>query len=359
MGLREYKSIENGVAYPTLNCLLRMTEVFHVSLAYLLTGEEKYRNKKMLHLKLTRNDCFYLWFYKWIHLKSNDICFQQIVAYCSLSKRILLDFGEETLDDISASMIHEFLCEFKDDLSKKTIRVMKSVIKQVFDFAIFERQYDFNPAIYCTVPKDAEGTPETKIITADSRKSILKLDHEMQPAAVIMMLAGLRRGEVLALRWCDINFEQEYIEVNKAIEIVHGASVLKNSTKTDAGMRRVDMIQILIDSLKTYRRSHPQIQDNDLILTNNKGKYCDTKTFYKKWDEYLLDLSESAGLKEYFTSKQLRHYFASLCYMSGIDVKSTSKLMGHSSPEITLKIYIHLDKLFKRVKVTKLNEYIA
>ena len=359
ISLREYKSIESGVAYPTLNCLLRMKEVFGVSLPYLLTGEEKYHNKKMLHLKLTKDNCFYLWFYKWIHLKSNDICFQQIVAYCSLSKRILTEFGEESLDDISSSMIKEFLNEFKDILSKRTIIVMKSVIKQVYDFAIYDRQYAFNPAIYCSVPKDAQRTPETKIISKNSMNSILSLEHEMQPAAVVMMLAGLRRGEMMALRWNDINFEEKYIEVNKAIEIVHGASVLKDTTKTESGMRRVDMAQVLIDSLINYRQSHPEIKDTDLILKSEHGEYCATKAFYRRWDEYILDLSEKAGLKEYFTSKQLRHYFASLCYMSGIDVKSTSKLMGHSSPEITLRIYIHLDNLFKRVKLTKLDEYIA
>lgn len=161
-----------------------------------------------------------------------------------------------------------------------------------------------------------------------------------------------------------INFFERYHDMSVLVTIGiylqnKGCFTAGKITSQKTHMRRVDMAKALINSLTNYRKVHPEIRDNDLILTSEHGEYCATKDFYKRWDEYILDLSENAGLKEYFTSKQLRHYFASLCYMSGIDVKSTSKLMGHSSPDITLRIYVHLDNKIKRVKLTKLDEYIA
>lgn len=253
-------------------------------------------------------------------------------------------------------------------LARRTIGSIRELAASIFDYAIVSRAIDFNPAKYVVLPKNATSKTR-KAISAEQRQWIIDTPHRAQRAAMIMLYSGLRRGELVALTWADINLEDGYIDVNKAVEYVKGRPKIK-STKTNAGIRKVSIPSILVDFLNAERQ-----KDGCLYVVHTvKGNMFTSTGWKRMWESYMHELNIKYGYDysvhknspskinmriEPFTSHQLRHTFASMLYLAGTDVLVAKEQMGHQNIETTLGIYTHLDKEHKKASVNKLNEYLC
>ena len=117
------------------------------------------------------------------------------------------------------------------------------------------------------IPKNAPQS-HRRALTEEEQGWILNTPHKMQLAAVIMMYTGLRRGELLALTWPDINLADRTVTVNKSVEFHDGVPHVKASTKTNAGMRVI--------SIRKFWRSTYQISLNQVYWYSppRLGKLC-------------------------------------------------------------------------------------
>ena len=95
-----YICIENGAKYPTCFMLDKLSDLFNVSVNYLLTGVHYYDNIAVEQLPLTSKDSFSLWLYKYIYSKRSDVGYNQICSYHTSSQRILAFIGSKPLDGI-------------------------------------------------------------------------------------------------------------------------------------------------------------------------------------------------------------------------------------------------------------------
>ncbi len=243
---------------------------------------------------------------------------------------------------------------------------------QIFALAIDSRVLDYNPALSVRVPQRAPQS-HRRALTSEEQQWIVEMSHRAQRAAMIMMYAGLRRGELIPLTWNDIDLKAKTISINKAVEMIKCKPVPKDMTKTPAGIRTIDIPQRLVDFLKT------QTKDNILVCPAVAGNMFTESSWAAMWESYMIDLNfkygncidktgkratskfNSNGIVKtipLITAHWLRHTFATLLYISGVDVLTAKDQLGHEDVKTTLQIYTHLDKTYKRKSMSKLDDYL-
>lgn len=370
-----YKEIEhNERLVISVYSLDKLSQLYNVKPTFILTGTNTYDDCEISELPLTINDYFLLWYYKWISIKRPEITVNFVNSYQSQAVSILKRFGYNKLDEITKTDIQNYL-DTQTFKSKRTLSLQRSIIKQIFDCAADCKVYQFNLASNVKIPKNAKIAIETQPIRDETKIQILKFKHKLQPAAVIMLLAGLRRGELLALTYGDINLYDGYILVNKAVVMTNNGPTLENRTKTKNGIRKIDMPQMLISFLLKFLGENPQIKKTSLVLPNSHGTYMSSRTFNRNWHNYICEMNAYYGdfsdidykntpinclpMKiENFTSKQLRHTYLCSLYNAGVEPITASKLMGHGSVSFTLSTYYHLDAKYKKKNLEKFDNYL-
>jgi len=262
--------------------------------------------------------------------------------------------------------------------AKKTLVDLKNSVSQVFELAIKNRLTDFNPAEHVIIPSKSPKKMRFAL-TKDEQRWIEETPHDMQRAAMIMMYSGLRRGELIPLTWKDINLSEKTISVNKSVEMLQGKPSTKEGGKTDYSTRVVDIPQRLVDFLKEeYEKSGATVFQ--LVCPNDNGEMYTETQFRRKWESYIKDLNFKYGNRidkkgnlakskynphgieitiRRFTPHCLRHTFATMLYLAGVDVLTAKEQLGHKDIKTTLSIYTHLDKEYKRKNISKLDAYLS
>lgn len=346
---------------------------------------EKYDEARALFNKgidLTlQNDTFEGWKDQYLAIKKASVStryYQDIKSKC----KHLAPLDGMAITKIKAAQIQKLLLDLatreERPLGRKTLGDVLLNAYNIFQLAINNRVMDFNPCGAVVLPRCA--APKKRLaITDDQRRWIEETEHPAQLPAMVMLYSGVRRGELIALTWSDVNLKDKTISVNKSAEFINGAARIKNMTKTQAGMRLIDIPDRLADYLARQPRTSLQ------LCPNSTGGIYSESAWRRMWESYMNVLNEKYGdfstvvlakkkdgtLKsrfapgglptviEIFTPHQLRHTFATMLYLSGVDVLTAKEELGHADIKTTLNIYTHLDSVYKRKTIGKLDDYLA
>jgi integrase len=181
------------------------------------------------------------------------------------------------------------------------------------------------------------------------RQLIEKLrGRAMYPRAITALFTGIRRGELLALRWhhADLDSKNPLIRIREAIEETKGAGIRFKPPKTKNSVRDVSLPDIVVEALRDLKRQQLELRislglgrmpDDALIFPKLDGQPQSPRSFSKMWS----DVADDIGIPQ-ITFHAFRHTHASQLIDAGIDVVKISRRLGHASPTITLKIYAHL-----------------
>jgi len=207
-----------------------------------------------------------------------------------------------------------------------TINRELACLRALFSYAENQNLIAYNPIKRLTMLK--EHNKRLRYLTIEEIERLLKaIDLEYLRVIVIIALGtGMRRGEILQLKWKYINFEEQYIEVG----------VDERATKS--GKRRIVPIDdYVVEVLRNWK------SDSEYLFCKDDRPLQEVKKSFK-------GALKKAGIKD-FTFHDLRHTFASHAVMNGMDLYTLQKILGHSSIEMT-KRYSHLSKnhLKKSVK---------
>lgn len=243
--------------------------------------------------------------------------------------------------------------------AKKTLRDLRSAAHQIFQLAIVNRVLDWNPVDVVTIPKSAP-----QMILEPVSLGIVSLientPHRAQTAAMIMLHAGLRRGELLALDWKNVNLKLGIIFVKESVEMYDGKGKIKEGGKTLCATRAVYIPERLVSYLQVIWEHHViPLQGPDLVFPAARGGVYGSSSWGRLWKNYMEVLSAAAGKGISFTAQQLRHTFATSLYLAGVDVKTAQDQLGHAKLETTLEIYTQLDRKYKRRSMKKLDAYYS
>lgn len=320
-----------------------------------------------------QEDIFSVWAEYWLKMKKTQVGNSQYGHYVTYVNYLKDYIGDTPVKDIRLLHIQTIINDLYEKnpntgkpSSKKTLKEIRSTAKQIFEFAIDNKVLDYNPTDRVKIPKEA-AEEEREAISEEQQKWITEMSHEMQTAAMIMLYAGLRRGELLPLLWDDIDFKKKTITVNKAVDLSDDKAVLKG-TKTKAGNREVIMPEILVEYLKKIKKK------NSLVCPSKKDKMYTATQWRRAWNSYLYDLDLKYGDnkdrkskfdKRYkgisidrITPHMLRHTYCTNLILSGVTPMTVQKQMGHANIQVTLEIYTHITQEFKENDMNKYNDYL-
>ena len=337
--------------------------------------QAKIKLQKGIDLSAER-DTFGQWKARFLTVKESDgVSRSQMDSYKCYCKHLSM-LDDIPIYKISLWDIQNIIIELSKDkpdkkgLAKNTLKYIKGTAKQILQLAVESRAIDFNPAQDVKIPANA---PEKhrEALTEEQQQWIVDTPHKMQRAAMIMMYSGLRRGELTPLTWSDIDLVKNTISVNKSVEMINGRPRLKEGAKTKAGVRVVNIPQKLSDFLIQEKE-----KENPLciyVVHSEKGTMLSNYAWRSMWKDYMEELNIKYGyngenIKKSkfklpmkippFTPHWLRHTFATLLYMAGVDVMTARDQLGHANIETTLSIYTHLSQKYKDKNIEKLNEYL-
>lgn len=304
---------------------------------------------------------FSLWAERFIKGKEAEgVGYNYIVNLKSFSTHLTpiynIELSKITIADIQS--IIDTLALFhggKKPMSKRTLNGIKQFVGQVFKMAIGSRVVDYNPANYVKIPRRASETHRSAI-TEEQQRWIRDTPHRAQAAAMLMLYSGARKGEALALTWNDVDFEESTISITKAVEYIGNRPTVK-LPKTKAGVRDVDVPDVLIEYLVQLRKS----SNHTLIIHSNDGAHFKRSSWYYVWEEYMNEMLNKYESVESgrFTPHQLRHTFCTMLYASGYSLLEARDQMGHKDIQTTANIYTHLDKLNGRKTKGRLTQYLC
>lgn len=325
---------------------------------------------------LSQRDSFATWADDWLRLKETEgITSRQMDNYRHAVQVWKEELYGYEVGQVRADDIERVLVDLVDNgYSQRTVNLYRSTIRQIMRRAV-GRVIPTNPE--AQVHLAFAGRQEEKRRCPDRGRTAVDMGHSPPCPACggHYDVSGLRRGELAALTWNDVDLTARTISVNKVIEYSsNGVPTLRHVTKSAAGMRVVDIPQKLAD----YMAAMPH--DNALVIHTIAGKVMTPSAWTKLWKSYMRELNRKYGTRTLadqerlqsgkpgpkaldmtippITLHWLRHTFCTLLYLSGVDVVQACAQMGHADVSTTLRIYTHLDSIHKRKSVSKLDAYL-
>ena len=275
-------------------------------------------------------------------------------------------FGAKKLKEIMASDVQAWI-NTRAGLSASAIRKSAMTARAIFEAARQDRLILFNPCDRLALPTGTAGTH--RALDADERAFLTNhcQDHRFYYAAMLMLYAGLRRGEVMALRFDrDIDLEAGEIRVTESAHIgEEGTSFFLDSPKSAASVRTVP----ILPPLDAILASAPK---EGLVLKSAKGEFMTESAFSRCLESYQINLEQelNGASRRWATQEQLahwksfplrchdlRHTFCTMLYDAGVDVKTAQLWMGHADVMVTMRIYTHLSQARQEQAVNAARSY--
>jgi integrase len=259
-----------------------------------------------------------------------------------------------------------------EPLSPATVRHIHTLLSQIFAAAMEDDLLKRNPAKAATPPTKLEAAaPEMQTWSAEESKAFLEWSKDsgdyMHLAWYVLLGTGLRRGELLALRWKDVDFGNCVLHVARSLSHVKEAGVapVTSFTKPKSGRgRNVDLDPSLAQALQERRSQlagiQPELSKADsLIFHNRYGRAHNPVQFSKQWRDRVAKAQEVMPDLPTLSVHELRHTHATLLLRAGVHPKIVSERLGHASVSITMEVYSHAIPTLQRGAATAIGALLS
>lgn len=260
----------------------------------------------------------------------------------------------------------------KEVVSGKSVRHAWTVLAVALNLAKKQRIIAFNPCEFVDAPRFEQR--EMRSLDAKGAQAYLRAfsdDQDIGAAVTLAIGSGLRRGELLALRWSDVDLEVGTVRVARSLErlSVGDAADGQKSTptlrfkepKTSGSRRLIPLPAFATERLRRHRREQKERFDelgiwrtNESLVFDRAGEPWNPNTFGTEFGRRARRLGlPSVRLHD------LRHSYATLMLESGVDLKTVSMALGHSTIRITADTYAHVTPTMRRSAADSLNRIIS
>ena len=337
---------------------------------------------------LTINDLYYLWLQLKRGLKDNTF---QNYKYMYM-QFVEPDFGHTKIVDLKRTDVRGFYNMLADErhLKTSTIDSIHTVLHQVLELGVEDDYLRYNPSDNALKElKKAHNNDSTKrrALTLPEQElfeSFLKQQgryNRWYPIFVVMLWTGLRVGEITGLRWCDIDLEEETININHTLVYynkgkVEGCAFAVNTPKTEAGKRTIPMLPKVKEAFLLEKKYQQECElqckavvdgYTDFIFINRFGNVQHQGTLNKALRRIIRDCNYEVLDKEHkedkqvilprFSNHSLRHTFTTRMCEAGVNIKAMQDILGHADAETTMDIYAEATKDLKRSEMINFEEY--
>jgi integrase len=258
----------------------------------------------------------------------------------------------------------------KGGLSPQTVTNIRTVLRSALSQAMKWNLISRNSAALVNAPR----IPHKRIEPLDPEhaRKLLEIARGGRFEAIytVALTLGMRRGEVLGLRWSDIDFDGRAIRVNQSVQrLSTGSDKGKKSelrateTKTDGSRRTIALPDSVVRALRMHRARRAQDRlsagmswkDQNLVFTNRSGRPIEPILLHRDYKALL----RKAELPSTLRFHDLRHSAASLLLAQGVHPRAIMELLGHSSITVTMNVYGHVMPAMMRDAADKMDAILG
>jgi integrase len=252
-------------------------------------------------------------------------------GYRVAKERAVEEFGDMPIKDITARDINALVLSLASKgYAKATVRNYKIVVNRIFSHALREGDINYSPSAAVDLPHHLKTNKRHAATPND--EAIIKQSADVWLMPYFALMSGLRKGELLALQWRDVDFSKNIIYVTKSV-YYNNAPVIK-STKTESGIRIVPLLK----PLKSVLQAHQANARPELFILSGTATPLTNKQFRTR----LKNFQEKTGITA--TLHQLRKSFATFAVKEGVPPKTLQSILGHKNISTTLDIYTEVRK---------------
>lgn len=297
---------------------------------------------------------------RWLEIHKTRIRWSTYLGYRRIVYRhIIPALGHITLQKLSARDLDTLYArKLEEGLSPVRIRSIHMVIHMALKQAVRWRLINRNVSEDVSPPRDTQPHVRQTLTPEQAQKllSVAK-GHRLEGLLTLALATGMRKGELLALRWKDIDFERRSLYVRRSVLRLPGGH-RETEPKTASSKRQITLPPFAIEALQQHRirqleaklKAGPSWEEHDLVFPNIYGRYLNSQSLFVLFASLL----KKAGLPP-MRFHDLRHSAATLLITMGVPVKVIQELLGHSSITITLNVYSHVLPSMQQEAMEKLD----
>ena len=302
-----------------------------------------------------------LWYktYSKPHIRlTTQLCYENRIYL-----HIIPSVGEIPLNKLTQSDLQKFYADLKKNgrkskverygtgVSDRLVRSCHATCRTALQKAVDEKLISVNPAIGCKLPP--KKAQEMQVLTHEEMRRFLiqSKQDDFYELALLELATGMRRGEICALKWSDLDFETGALHIQRqAYHVDHG--VVISEPKTKQSCRSIILPPSVLNVLRQYRET----VDSEWMFPSpvKEGEPLNPNGVYRKMVK-ILDRAQCKRVRFH----DLRHTFATTALEHGMDIKTLSAIIGHVSSATTLDIYSHITDEMQANAANKIEKRFA
>lgn len=320
---------------------------------YGATGAEAERKQEAFEKEQAKNvytsDILYEeWLDAWLDYIKDNLAKSTFDSYCGVVRiHIKPELGLYRLTELNPTLLREYFVRKREaSLSPRSIEYIYTLVKSSLKLAVFDDVIEKNPMDKVPKPK----VSRTKEIVALDQAQVKKLletiaTDEIQRLFRFAIATGLRRSELLGIRWADIDINHKTVSVAQTVLKVGSKTLISPTTKNASSRRTISLDDKTLALLKKQRLSVIESKlktidyvDYDLVFPGENGNPRNPDWVTKMARDY----GKKAGLPKGFSFHSLRHTHATLLLKAGVHFKIVQSRLGHASFKQTMDTYSHV-----------------
>ncbi len=270
-------------------------------------------------------------------------------------KHIIPRIGGIQLCRITEDVLQGFINSIKKELAPSMVHNVFRLLKSILTAA--KEQKLIQEILFRKIKKPQNKIKNPRVLACSEQARLEKhIEETGELEYLVSLYSGLRLGEICALRWQDVDFEENMIYVSHTLKRVPCAggtrktTVMLDAPKTENSQREMPVNVFLMRKLRA-KKAQSNAAPTDFVFEGKNGGYIDPRTMQERFARTV------KGLKirdAHFHT--LRHTFATRCLEKRIGIETLSELLGHSTPQITVKYYAHCTRENKINSIRRLEQ---
>ncbi len=262
-----------------------------------------------------------------------------------LNNYLVPGLGKVKLQKLTPQQVQVFYSQkMSDGLAPKTVNNIHGVLHKALDNAVKWNILSRNVCDAVTPPRIPRK--EKNVLTKQQAHTLLEevRTHRLEALLTLAITTGMREGELLALHWQDMNFEDCSLQVKRAVSYLKGYGYIESEPKTAKGRRMIKLPVFVVAILRRHKAQQEEQRrevgsawiEKDLMFTNAQGYFYSASTLRKVFRRFLV----SIGLP-HMRFHDLRHSAATILLAMNVHPKVVQEILGHSQIAMTLDVYSH------------------
>jgi len=287
---------------------------------------------------------------EWFAIHQTNLAPKTAETYHAIiNKHLIPALGQVKLQNLQPMDLQSYYSKAVKQLSKRSVEQHHAVLSRAFKDALKWRKVNIDPTTMVSVPRPDRKTAFT--MSAQQENALLQVikGHELENLIIVAMYSGLRMGEILALRWHDVDLGECRLRVTQTVSRVNGENVIRQTGKTKKSNREIYLPEIAVSALKRQKEKAESIY----VFPGKDGQPRSGTVVSHSFKR----LARKAGIEMRF--HDLRHAYATRLRELGLDMKIIQESLGHEDVSTTGNIYSHVNPGMQKQVAKKLNGHVS